>query len=369
MSRFHLLNFSRPPGMLTPKPMIDREPSREKPAAGACMPRLRATSLLACMAVASLLTQSGCSSIKVGLGMRVNLDKTPVASIQANLPNGPGIAPGQTSPLVVTVTQPDGKDILTEGKGGGKVQWKDLNLSTSIVAANQKGILALSGDPRISDGKVGHVTVTVPSHPDVHAAELDVHFRYDVAFVSNFSGASGESGMDGAAGEDGTNGSSGSVDPNSPSPGGDGTNGGNGGDGQSGGDGGNAPPVQVLVARQPGIKPLLQVSVSALGNRRLYLVDPYGGSLTVRADGGLGGSGGKGGRGGHGGSGGLGSPNGRDGGNGYSGRNGSDGSPGKGGLITVTSDPQVKLYLGAIHLSSKYGPPPVLRTAPVAPLW
>jgi hypothetical protein len=138
--------------------------------------------------------------------MRVDLTKIPVASMEASLPKGPAISPGQKSPLVVRITQADGKVLATEGAGHGKVQWKDLKLTTSIVTANQKGILALRGDPRISEGKVGHVSVAIPSQPNVRPAELDVPFRYDVAFVSNFSGSPGSSGIDGTNGMDGLNG-------------------------------------------------------------------------------------------------------------------------------------------------------------------
>lgn len=68
-----------------------------------------ATGSFACFAFASLLTLSACSSLKVGLGMRVDLTKVPVASMEASLPKGPAIAPGQTSPLVVEVTPADAK--------------------------------------------------------------------------------------------------------------------------------------------------------------------------------------------------------------------------------------------------------------------
>jgi len=127
--------------------------------------------------------------------------------------------------------------------------------------------------------------------------------------------------------------------------------------------------VQVRVALRSGSHPLLQVSVFAAGHQKLYLVDPQGGSLAVKADGGPGGSGGKGGRGGRGGSGGIGSPNGNSGRDGSDGRNGFDGSPGKGGSITVTYDPQAKPFLAAIHLSNQGGPRPVFKEEPVAPLW
>lgn len=306
--------------------------------------------------------------MKVRLGWRVDLTQTPVASIEVSLPKGPGIAPGQKSPLMVQVKQPDGRVLLTEGQGGGKVQWKDLQVTASVVSVNQKGVVSLAKDPRVSDNKVGHVTVAVPSHPGLRA-DLDIPFRYDIAYTSDFSGKRGMDGMSGLDGRDGISGSMGSMDPNNPSPGGDGTNGTNGDDGKDGDPGSNAPPVDVRVTLQPGSDPLLQVSVSAAGRRKLYLIDPKGGSLTVKADGGPGGSGGRGGRGGRGGSGGIGTPNGRDGSNGMDGRNGFDGQPGSGGTITVTYAPAAAPFLKIIHLSSRYGPSPAFREAAVAALW
>jgi hypothetical protein len=321
-----------------------------------------------CLGIASLLVLSGCTPIKVKLGWKVYLAKTPVASITVSLPKGPGIAPGEKSPLVVVVNQPDGKVLQTEGAGHGKVLWKDITVTASVATVNQKGIVSLSKDPRISDGKLAHVTITVPSHPDLRA-ELDIPVRYDYAFISNFSGSPGSSGMNGSDGMAGSSGSMGSTDPNNPSPGGNGGNGTDGSNGQDGEPGGDAPPVQVRVALRSGSHPLLQVGVSAAGHLRFYLVDPQGGSLTVKADGGPGGSGGRGGRGGQGGSGGMGSPSGSNGMSGSDGRNGFDGPRGKGGSITVTYDPQAKPFLTTIHLSSQGGPSPVFREEPVAPLW
>jgi len=331
-------------------------------------PHLMSTSWAACLALISLLALNGCTAVKVHLGMKVYLAKTPIASIKVSLPNGPGIAPGEKSPLVVVVTEPDAKVLQTEGKGGGKVMWKDLQVTASVAVANQKGILSLPKDPRKSEGKVPHVTITVPSHPDIHT-ELDIPVRYNYNFTSNFSGSSGSSGFNGSDGIDGTSGTMGSMDPNNPSPGGDGSNGTDGSNGQDGEPGGDAPPVQVRVALKSGSHPLLQVSVSAAGHNRLYLVDPQGGSLTVTADGGPGGSGGKGGRGGRGGSGGIGTPNGSDGRAGSDGRDGWDGPQGRGGSITVTYDPQAKPSLSMIHLSNKNGPPPVFKEEQVTPLW
>jgi hypothetical protein len=315
-----------------------------------------------------MLALSACTPIKVRLGMKVYLDKTPITSIAARLPKGSGIAPGEKSPLVLVVTEPDGKVLQTEGAGHGKVLWKDLHVTATVVTANQKGIVSLPHDPRKSEGKVGHVTITVPSHPDLRA-ELDIPVRYNYAFTSNFSGSSGSSGMNGSDGMAGSSGSMGSTDPNNPSAGGNGGNGTDGSNGGDGGPGGDAPPVQIRVALRSGSHPLLQVSVSAAGKQKLYLVDPQGGSLTVRADGGPGGAGGRGGRGGQGGSGGMGTPSGSSGSNGSDGRNGFDGSPGRGGSITVTYDAQAKPFLAAIRLSNQGGPPPVFKEEPVAPLW
>ena len=332
------------------------------------IPRSMRANWAACLGLTSLLVLSGCTPIKVKLGMKVYLDKTPITFIAASLPNSPGIAPGEKSPLVVVVTEPDGKVLQTEGAGHGKVLWKDLTITASVVTANQKGIVSLPHDPRKSEGKLGHVTITVPSHPDLRA-ELDIPVRYNYGFISNFSGSSGASGMNGSDGMAGSSGSMGSNDPNNPSAGGNGGNGTDGSNGQDGGPGGDAPSVQIRVALRSGSHPLLQVGVSAAGKQKLYLVDPQGGSLTVRADGGPGGSGGRGGRGGQGGSGGMGTPSGSNGSNGSDGRSGFDGPPGRGGSITVTYDPQVKPFLGTIRLSNKGGPPPVFKEEPVASLW
>jgi hypothetical protein len=322
----------------------------------------------ACLSSVVLLALSGCASLQVHLGMKVYLNKTPIASMKASVAKGPGIGPGEKLGLVALFIQPDGKVLQTEGAGQGKVMWKDLKVTATVAVVNQKGIVSLPKDPRISDGKVPHVSITVPSHPDLNA-DLDIPVRYDEKYTANFSGSPGPSGMNGMDGTDGTPGSMGSMDPNNPSAGGDGGNGSDGSNGQDGSNGGAAPPVQVRVAFRAGSHPLLQVGVSAAGREKFYLVDPQGGSLTVRADGGSGGSGGRGGRGGRGGSGGTGTPNGNNGRDGSDGHSGSDGSPGRGGSITVTYDPQAQPYLAAIHLFNSNGPKPVFMEDQVAPLW
>jgi hypothetical protein len=323
---------------------------------------------VACLGVASLLALSGCAAMQVKMGMKIYLAKTPVASIEASQPQGAGIAPGQKSPLAVALTQPDGKVLQTEGAGHGTVLWQDLSVTATVVSVNKKGVVTLPEDPRESDGKLPHVVITVPSHPELRA-ELDIPLRYDRAYSLNFSGSRGSDGLNGSDGTSGMSGSTGSMDPNHPSAGGNGTDGGNGSDGQDGGRGGEAPPVQILVRLRPGSHPLLEASVSAKGDTDFFLVDPEGGSLTVSADGGSGGTGGKGGRGGRGGSGGIGTPNGSSGRDGLDGHNGMDGSRGSGGSITVTYDPQARPYLDAIHLSNWGGPRPLFQEEPVAPLW
>ena len=51
----------------------------------------------------ALMGLSGCSRLQVGLGLRVDLSKLPVVAMEATLPNGSAIAPGEKSPLVVTL--------------------------------------------------------------------------------------------------------------------------------------------------------------------------------------------------------------------------------------------------------------------------
>ena len=320
------------------------------------------------VSVAAMLALSGCAGIQIKLGMKVDLAKVPVSSIQVSQFKGPGIAPGKKSSLVVKVTQPDGTVLMTEGKAHGKVLWRDLAVAPSVVTANKKGVVSLASDPRISDGKLPHVAITVPSHPDMHA-DLDIPLRYDRNFTANFSGSSGFNGLDGQSGMDGSSGSPGSLDPDNPSPGGNGSDGSNGTDGGNGGDGGDGLPVQVRVALRAGTHPLLQVSVASGRTEDLFLVDPQGGTLTVKSLGGDGGSAGKGGRGGRGGSGGIGSPNGSSGRDGSDGRDGWSGSAGRGGSITVTYDPQAKPYLGTLRLLNDGGPRPVLNEGQVGPLW
>src|SRR3984885_12074530 len=102
----------------------------------------RATKMAAVIGFAFLPGLSGCSRIQVGLGLRVSLAKVPVTSIEASLPKDPGVAPGEKSPLVVTFAASDGKTYVTEGKGKGKILWKDLTITATVVSINKNGIVS-----------------------------------------------------------------------------------------------------------------------------------------------------------------------------------------------------------------------------------
>jgi len=108
-------------------------------------PRLKVAAYLLVLIIFFAVAQAGCSSMKVKMGWRVDLMQTRISSMQASLPKGPAIAPGEKSPLVVTLTQPNGQVLFTEGQGAGKVMWKDLQVTATTVLADEKGNLSPSG--------------------------------------------------------------------------------------------------------------------------------------------------------------------------------------------------------------------------------
>lgn len=138
----------------------------------------------------SLLALNGCASVQTRLGWKVYLDKIPITSIEAKLPKGPGMVPGEKTPMVVLVTEPNGKVLQTEGRGRGTILWKDLNVTSSVVVANRKGSVSLPQDPQISDGKVG-MSPSPCLAIRVFRANLDIPERYDHDFLANFSGTNG----------------------------------------------------------------------------------------------------------------------------------------------------------------------------------
>lgn len=334
----------------------------------------------------TVVADSGCSALAVRLGLRVRLDTVPVTSASASLVSGrdrskvTALGPGQSARLVIVATTDAGKQFVTVGAGGGKVAFDNYSIEASIVQVSKRGKVSLSSDPRVSDGKVGHLRISPIAHPDV-VTELDVSPRYDLPYVADFSGSSGFDGSDGIDGLDGMRGSDGTpgtVDPTTgalgnPGPGGPGTNGGNGGDGSAGGDGSPGEDVHAWIRLEPGSKPLLQIKVSGSSRRQaFYLVDPNGGSLRIVSNGGSGGRGGHGGRAGRGGSGGNGFPDGASGTDGIAGSDGMAGSDGLAGAIVLSVDPDALQYMKCIswlnHGRAGMG---TERTTiePVAPLW
>lgn len=318
-----------------------------------------------CLALGGALGLSGCSALHANRIPKVPLASLPLTTIKVEMPNGGTLAPGKKGQLVVTLTDSAGKVYSTNGKGEGKANWAELHLEATVVKVNAKGSVQMPKLPWESDGKVGHVTVTVPGLPELKG-EADVTPRYDVEYHANFSGTSGTNGMDGTNGLSGSDGSMGSIDPQHPSAGGNGSDGSNGTDGSNGGDGWSGPEVLVQVALWPGNHALLEVEVSAgKSHVESYLIDPVGGSVTVRSLGGSGGKGGSGGHGGRGGSGGVGSPNGMSGHDGLNGSDGRNGSDGNAGQVTLVYDPKAAPYIAAIHVPRNA----VIHEQPVNPLW
>lgn len=326
-------------------------------------------------ALGALSAAVGCAPIQIALGLRTRLDKIPVKALSAQLQEGTSLWPGASAPLVVKAVSEDGKEYVTAGAGRGKVLWDSYRIEATGApgaTVNGSGKIKLDKDPRAYAGKPVHLRITSISNPE-RSTEVDLPVRYDVAFEARFSGSSGMSGMPGLDGSTGSSGSNGSADLQNPSPGGDGGRGGDGGNGSNGGNGGDGPEVQVHVTLLPGTS-LLQVRVEAGKAVHYFLVDPNGGSLLIRSDGGSGGSGGKGGRGGSGGSGGMGWPPGSTGLSGNAGQDGWSGSAGRDGRITVWVDPAAWPYRSALHFSNRggsraSGPAPDIHEMAVAPLW
>lgn len=185
---------------------------------------------------------------------------------------------------------------------------------------------------------------------------------FDRAFEVTFSGPKGRDGLDGRTGSSGSVGRGGSVDPRHRKAGGNGGAGGRGSNGEHGGRGGDGPDVKVEVGMVEGQRPLLRIRLEAAGDVKWVRVDPQGGSLTIRSQGGRGGRGGRGGAGGPGGRGGAGSPSGHAGSTGLRGLDGHAGPSGRDGTLTVIVDPKAKPYLGTLRL----GPTAVIREAPMA---
>jgi hypothetical protein len=316
---------------------------------------------------------AGCSSIEVGLGLRMRLDKVPVTALSATLSPDPGLSPGKSGRLIIAATTSDAKHFVTVGAGHGNVLFDSFTFTATTVTVSKKGAVTLPADPRVSEGATPHILITVVGHPDV-TTDLSIPIRYDVAFVANFAGKQGFRGINGLDGQAGSSGTDGSSDLSNPSAGGRGGDGSNGEDGRDGDSGEPGEAVHVWMTLKGGNHPLLQVRAASKTHTQLFLIDPNGGSLTVNASGGAGGAGGSGGRGGQGGSGGNGFPPGFSGQNGRDGSDGRSGADGAAGTIVVSVDSQVQTYLNKLELINKTGggapgPKPEIRIEAVEPLW
>ena len=94
---------------------------------------VKTSKLIATLFIFSLC---GCARLQVKLGLRVDIAKLPVASMDAHLQGDPGVAPGEKSPLIATFAQPDGTVLTTTGAGKGKVRWSDLVVTPTLVSVN-----------------------------------------------------------------------------------------------------------------------------------------------------------------------------------------------------------------------------------------
>lgn len=281
------------------------------------------------LALAAAVVLAGCTEMKIKMGMTMLVAKLPVNQMEVHLAKPQGVGPGQNASLVVTFGGPNGQSWRTEGAGGGAIMWEDLTIASTIATYNNDGTVSLPVDPRLSDGKTGHVVVTLAFNPNLRA-EADVPTRYDLKYFADFNGNRGSSGSNIRGGRDGS-------------------------------QGGNAPDVTIRLVMHPGDRKLIEAAVQPVGGEEtFYLIDPSGGSLSVSADGGPGGAGDRsissgidqGGV----------SAAGRE-------RDGADGPRGRGGEITVIYDPAVAHYLGVLQLSSLGGPEPIFNSQPLDPLW
>jgi len=344
--------------------------------------RLRSAVVLVAVSVAV----SGCTDLAVRLGLRTRLAGVPVSAVSVALVTRrdhsavSALGPGQSAQLVIVATNADGQKFVTVGAGGGKVLFDSYVIDASVVNVSKRGRVSLPADPLLSEGRTGHLRITLVGHPGV-AAELHIPVRYDIAYQLDFPGADGAPGMDGMAGFDGMPGMDALPAPVDPAtglpgtrgPGGAGSNGGDGGDGSNGQDGWPAANVRIWMRLARAEPDLLQVKVLSGVRQSFFLVDPHGGSLRVLANGGQGGRGGSGGRGGRGGRGGDGFPRGMDGQDGRPGSDGRPGGGGAGGTITVSVDPAAQRYLSCLSWSNRSGDgasgPAKIIVEPVSSLW
>jgi hypothetical protein len=273
------------------------------------------------------------------------LDDVPVVDVSLRLAEGTGVCPGARPELILSVVTADAKRLVTRGAGGGNLDFGAFRFESTLGSV-QDGRLLVPADPREIQVSTLTVRATPLGHPR-RATTLDVPIHYACRFVAEFSARDGDSGIDGTAGQGGSNAAHGAC----------------GQDGQDGARGADARPleVQVRAVQRPGTAhPLAELSVRRDNDERVYVVDPEGGWITIRAEGGAGGKGGSGGVGGYGGAASTCEKHchphpqrGGDGGPGGDGGAGGDG--GKGGAIRVIATRETEPLLAAVAFANAGG--------------
>ncbi|MGZ3459939.1 MAG: hypothetical protein ACXU86_15710, partial [Archangium sp.] len=316
--------------------------------------------LRAVLPLALLWLAPGCETFQTALGMKQDLRGKPIQHLEAEVRGGSALCPGAHKPLVVTAILDDGTRLVSEGAGGGKLLWDSFRLQpVGALTVSPQGELFLDKDPQRHTAGPLAVRVEALGASRATVVEVPLSARYDCAFVADFSGKPGHPGANGQNGSLGLDGHD--IPDASMSSARRGISGGYGGPGANGsvgetGQGGDNVEVEVSLAGSAE-HPLLQVLTRGVssGRSERFLVEPQGGSLTIRTHGGTGGAGGRGGIGGSGGQGGDGLPpgNGGNGGAGGSGGNGGDGGPG--GHILVRLTPEARAYQQVLRFENRGG--------------
>lgn len=278
------------------------------------------------VAAALLTTATGCTGIQKALGLKQDLEKEQVAAIALRLDDG-AVCPGDATKLIVDVQLVDGRTLVSDGAGRGKVTWDSFRVRGKGVKVKDDGVLELDEDPRTLLTSPPSVAVGLTHHKGI-AGHLDVPIRFDCQYVVDLSGEDGEDGDDGDHGADAAEGTSAES--------------GTGGTSGTAGTDAKDAVVKVALFRTTDGLELLQVQVTETGSsdEQHFLIDKRG-SVLVKARGGQGGEGGDGGDGGE--------PTGQGG---YA---GSGGDGGRGGTITAVIDEDARPYADRVRFEVQGG--------------
>lgn len=276
--------------------------------------------------VALLLGGTGCTGIQKALGLKQDLEKEQVQSIAVRV-NASALCPGDEAKLIVDVLLKDGRTLVSDGAGGGKVTWDSFRVRGEGLKVKDDGAIALDDDPRNVLTSPPNLSVGLTHHKGI-ASRLDVPLRFDCQYEVDLSGEDGEDGDDG---EDGASAAQGT----SAESGTGGTS------GTSATDAKDAV-VKVALFKAPDGREFLQVQVSetSTSDEHHFLIDKRG-SVLIKARGGSGGDGGDGGAGGE--------PS------GHGGIAGSGGDGGRGGTLTAIIDEDARPWADRIRFEVQGG--------------